>query len=120
MYLPYIFLLVSVSLLITAFILYRYDSISGGFIAPLIFGFGALFGSILTSVEMSYTYKDVPVEVNITRTPRMVIVDDGLKLWEFESYIDVNNINDSTQFIYSVGHNIYGFPTHITIKYTNK
>jgi hypothetical protein len=122
MHVPYIILIIAVVLLIIATILYQHAPSykAGYFIAPMIIGIFGVAGAMLSSLMMPVTFEEVPIEVNIANTPRMVIVDDGHKSWQFEMYSDVKNINDSTQFFHVCGYNLYGGRTEIKLKYVNK
>ncbi len=72
------------------------------------------------SIEYDITTKWVKTEVDWVKTNRMVIVDDGEKTWEFESYEDVISINDSTEFYHLHTTNFWGVEDIEGIKYENK
>lgn len=76
--------------------------------------------SIGMSIEKDMTTKWVKTEVDWVKTNRMVIVDDGEKIWEFESYEDVTSINDSTEFYHLHTTNFWGVEDIEGIKYENK
>jgi len=76
--------------------------------------------SIGMSIEKDITTKWVKTEVDWVKTNRMVIVDDGEKTWEFESYEDVTSINDSTEFYHLHTTNFWGVEDIEGIKYENK
>ena len=78
-----------------------------------------LIGALSTSFEKDITAEWVEKDVHIVRTPRLVIVDDGTKLWEFNEYQDVTSINDSTTFLFELTTNIYGHEDIEGIKYVN-
>ena len=67
---------------------------------------GMVFG--ITSTEKDVSSEWVVKKVSVMRTPRLVAVDDGNKIWEFKSYEDVMNINDSTQFEFEHTTNFWG------------
>lgn len=86
-------------------------------------GFLSLLGiaiSVGMSFESDITTKWVKTEVDWVKTNRMVIVDDGEKTWEFESYEDVTSINDSTEFYHLHTTNFWGVEDIEGIKYENK
>lgn len=92
-----------------------------GLEALVIIGFlVGLVGTIGTSIEKDITSEWIEMDVHVSRTPRMVIVDDGSKLWEFKEYFDVNNINDSTVFEFEHTTNIFGIKDIEGIRYKNK
>ena len=80
----------------------------------------AILGSVVTSLEKDITAEWVEKDVHVVRTPRLVIVDDGTKLWEFNEYQDVTSINDSTTFLFELTTNLYGSEAIEGIKYKNK
>lgn len=77
-------------------------------------------GTVATSIEKDITAEWIEMDVYVSRTPRMVIVDDGSKLWEFREYFDVNSINDSTVFEFERTTNIFGIEDVEGIRYKNK
>ena len=77
-------------------------------------------GALVTSFEKDITAEWVEKDVHVVRTPRLVIVDDGTRLWEFNEYQDVTSINDSTTFLFELTTNVYGQEDIEGIKYVNK
>lgn len=69
------------------------------------------------SVEENVDEEWKPESVEITRTSRMVIVDDGENLWKFESYSDVTSISDSTEFELLHTTNFWGLKQIEDIRY---
>lgn len=79
-----------------------------------------IIGGVFTAIEKDITAEWVEQPVSVVRTPRMVIVDDGKKTWEFTSYEDVVSINDSTVFLFEHTTNVFGVERIERIKYTNE
>lgn len=96
---------------------YDYSGIYGAAVFVTIFSSMILAGLL---IEKDITTKWVEQPVSVVRTPRMVIVDDGNKTWEFTSYEDVVNISDSTKFLFEHTTNIFGWEQIEDIKYTNE
>ena len=95
-YLGISFLILGLS--IFGFIYSIREDLEGLVVLSFIVGAFSLFACAGFSVEENVDEEWKPAIVEITRTSRMVIVDDGERLWEFESYSDVTSINDSTEF----------------------
>ena len=85
----------------------KYDNEGLGALG-IIMGICGLIISLFTSLDYDITSEWIVKDVTHVRTPRLVIVDDGTKTWEFESYIDVTSINDSTQFEFEHTTNFWG------------
>ena len=96
---------------------YYYEGIYGVAVFVTIFSSIILAGLL---IEKDITVKWVEQPVSIVRTPRMVIVDDGEKIWKFTSYEDVVNINDSTKFLFEHTTNVFGWEQIEDIEYTNE
>lgn len=79
-----------------------------------------VLGTVVTAIEKDVTAEWVEQPVSVVRTPRMVIVDDGNKTWEFTSYEDVVSINDSTKFLFEHTTNVFGVECIERIKYINQ
>jgi len=90
------------------------------------FGFGMLLivigflGFVTSSFEKDITSEWVPKDVFVMKSPRLVVVDDGSKLWEMVNYKDVVSINDSTIFLFEETTNLWGTINYEGIKLQNK
>ena len=108
--------IVSVTLLIIS--VHKYYEILGTLSS---FGLVAgVVGSLFVAVNGDMTSEWIEGDVYITRTNRIVIVDDGKKTWEFDTYKDYNAINDSTRFYFRHTTNFFGTERVKDIKYENK
>ena len=89
-------------------------------------GFGLLltvFSSlafIVLSFEKDITAEWVPREVFAVKTPRLVLIDDGNKVWELKDYGDVVSVNDSTVFLFEETTNLWGEVKYEGIKIEKK
>jgi len=84
---------------------YDYD----GLVAiGVIMGIGGTIITPILSFEYDITSEWKVRETNHYKTPRIVIVDDGTKTWEFDLYKDVTSITDSTKFEFEHTTNFWG------------
>lgn len=114
-------LFIFISMLITGVIISRYFLNHELLIVlSVILIIGGFIGSIVTAIEKDITSEWVEKDVYVVKTPRLTIVDDGVKIWTFDKYEDVNNINDSTKFLFESTTNIFGVKRIEDIKYINK
>lgn len=79
-----------------------------------------IIGTLFTAVEKDITSEWVVKDVEVVRTPRLVMVDDGEKIWEFKNHEDYAAINDSTVFLFEHTTNVFGIERIEGIKYENK
>lgn len=87
----------------------------------------SIFGNLIVFIAfgLTTTVRTETKQVNckVVRTNRVVLVDDGEKVWEFDKYEDYKSINDSSKFFHTYHYNMYGsrFSTELNIKsITNK
>lgn len=107
-----VFVIIGIILMVTI----EKHKIVGLFVLGLIFSIFGGFILILLSFTTDIKTEWVEKSVDIAITHRMVIVDDGERTWEFESYEDVSKINDSTKFLFRKGTNFWGTESIRSIK----
>jgi Na+/melibiose symporter-like transporter len=73
-----------------------------------IMGIGGTLIFFFTSIEYDITSEWKVIETSHAKTQRMVIVDDGVKTWEFDLYKDVSIITDSSKFEFEHTTNFWG------------
>jgi hypothetical protein len=110
-------------LTITIFILFAFaiknDYETLGVLSFLI-GLCLLMVLVGTISEKDITSEWIEVPVEVAKTNRVIVVDDGTRTWEFTDHIDFVNINDSTRFLFEKTTNIFGTEDIEGIKYTNQ
>lgn len=96
---------ITVVLTVIAFTTY-YDGLSIGCgILAVVLGLATLITSVEYNVEEEWVQKDV----EIVRTSRVVIIDDGDNIWKYTSHKDYKAIHDSVRFYLLMGTNVYGY-----------
>lgn len=58
-----------------------------------------------------------PIKCEVVKTSRIVVVDDGEKMWEFNDHQSYKEINDSTIFLKTLHYNMYGDVCGIDLNY---
>ena len=77
----------------------------------LAYGLCIFGGSILWipyGFEHSVRNTIEPIKCHVVKTGRVVLVDDGTKIWEFSDYKNYQLLNDSTSFLHKKYYNMYG------------
>jgi len=81
-----------------------------------------VFGSIILFCAVGFEYsvevKTVPIKCMVTRTSRLVMVDDGKKVWEFTDHESYENITDSSKFTQTLHYNMYGSVCQTDLNYS--
>lgn len=84
--------------------------------------FIGMLGSIVLfcpiGLDYGVEFKIVPIKCEVTRTSRIVMVDDGTKVWEFEDHESYENITDSSKFTQTLHYNMYGSLCGVDLNYS--
>jgi hypothetical protein len=79
---------------------------------------GSLILFLPVGFETDSYVKIVPIKCEVTRTSRLVMVDDGKKVWEFTDHESYENITDSSKFTQTLHYNMYGSVCQTDLNYS--
>jgi hypothetical protein len=81
-----------------------------------------IIGSMILFLPIGFEYgvdaKIIPIKCEVTKTSRLVMVDDGTKVWEFTDHESYENITDSSKFTQTLHYNMYGSVCQTDLNYS--